>query len=473
MAITTTYLDKSSANILINQSIDNVNAKFEKIKIALSSKLVPVDKKSYHFLAELLNKVEPKNDVERILNLLVTNVIYKSEIVSQSAGLASFIYFFNLYSNLNSAFQGKSQNEVKLVEDYQYKIEELFKVILENNRIAKQSDIKNIVNEICGGDDHLAEAIYQAVCLAGLEGKILIENGKGSNFVVEQKSGYSFKLNPFKYFFGNHSNEMAWEKNNCKVLLVDGLVEKISELDQILQQAFQTKQPMAIIALGFSEEVVATLKTNQDRGFLDVIPIRVNSDLESLNLVNDISVVCGKEAVSSLKGELLTYQTWENLPTVDKIRVTLKETLIENSSTRFAVSSHIKYLLEKRQQQSAIEDLENLVDARLKGLVSDAVIINLPNVPTIENDAYRVKIDNCLRAAKAVLNYGITDLESLVAVLKEINNVDELSLAIVDSLKKIAGYKKELPTLSVITTVKLAGPVALMVLCSEGIVIKN
>ena len=138
MAITTTYLDKSSANILINQSIDNVNAKFEKIKIALSSKLVPVDKKSYHFLAELLTKVEPKNDVERILNLLVTNVIYKSEIVSQSAGLASFIYFFNLYSNLNSIFQGKSQNEVKLVEDYQYKIEEIFKVILENNRIAKQ-----------------------------------------------------------------------------------------------------------------------------------------------------------------------------------------------------------------------------------------------------------------------------------------------------------------------------------------------
>jgi len=473
MANTTTYLEKQEANLLINQSIDNINAKFEKIKIALSSKLVPIDKKSYHFIAELLTKVEPRNDIERILNLLVTNIIYKSEIVSQSAGLASFIYFFNLYSSLNSAFQDKRQNEVKLVEDYQYKIENIIKIILDNNKIAKDSDVKNIINEICGYDTYLAEAVYQAVSLAGLEGKILVENGKGSNFVIEQKSGYSFKLNPFKYFFGNNTSELAWERNNCKVLLVDGLVEKISELDQILQQAFQTKQSLAIIALGFSEEVVATLKTNQDRGFLDVIPIRVNSDLESLNLVNDISVVCGKEAVSALKGELLTYQTWEGLPTVDKIRVTLKETLIENSSTRFAVSSHIKYLLEKRQQQSAIEDLENLVDGRLKGLVSDAAIIHLPDTTTIENDSYRVKIDNCLRAVKAVLNYGITDLDKIVNVLEVENDDDHLSVAIMDSLKRIAGYKKELPTLSVITTIKLAGPVALMVLCSEGVVIKN
>ncbi len=472
MKNTTTYLNKSSSNLLLKQSISNINTKFEKIKIALTDKLIPIDKKSYHFINELLNKIEPENNVERILNLLVTNIIYKSEIVSQSAGLASFIYFFNLYSHLDSVFQDKKQNEVKLVEAYQYKIDNIINMILSHNKIPKEYDIKNIISEICGYDLNLSEAIYQAVLLAGLEGKILIENGKGANFVVEQKYGYSFKLNPFKYFFGNN-NELAWERNNCKILLVDGLVEKISEIDQILQQAFLTKQPMAIIAFGFSEEVVATLKTNKDRGFLDIVPIRINSDLESLNLINDISVVCGKDAVSSLKGELLTYQKWENLPTVDKIRITLKETLIENNSTRFAVSSHIKYLLEKRQQQSAIEDLENLIDARLRSLVSDAVIINLPNVTTIENDSYRVQIDNCLRAVKAILHYGITDLSVVVDFLQSIDLKDSLSIAVVDSLKKISTYKRELPTLSVITTLKLAGPVACMVLCSDGIVIKQ
>ena len=170
---------------------------------------------------------------------------------------------------------------------------------------------------------------------------------------------------------------------------------------------------------------------------------------------------------------MLTYQSWENLPSIDKIRVTLKETLVENNVTRFAVSSHIKYLLEKRQQQSAIEDLENLIDARLRGLVSDAAIINLPDVTTIENDACRVKIDNCLRAVKAVLNYGVTDLSKIVVKLEKLGTKDFTSEAIVDSLKKISSYKKELPTLSVITTLKLAGPVACMVLCSDGIVVKQ
>ena len=149
MTATTTYLDKTTANLLINQSIDNVNAKFEAIKIAMSSNLVPIDKKSYHFIAELLNKVEPSNNVEIMLNLLATNIIYRSEVMSQSAGLATFVYFFNLYSNLTKSFGDKIPNEVALSESYQVIIEEITNLILSENRIAKEKDLQNLINEIC------------------------------------------------------------------------------------------------------------------------------------------------------------------------------------------------------------------------------------------------------------------------------------------------------------------------------------
>ena len=78
-----------------------------------------------------------------------------------------------------------------------------------------------------------------------------------------------------------------------KVLLVDGLIEKVSELDKLLNKSFETKNTLMIVAQGFSEEVVATVWNNNNRGIFDVMLARLPQSLESLNVLNDISAVSG------------------------------------------------------------------------------------------------------------------------------------------------------------------------------------
>jgi len=467
---TSSYFNPQETKYLINQSFDRVNSSFKKIKNVFSSDLIVKDKNSYHFISDLLTKVGSENQADKSIQKLLLNLIYSSEVLSQNAGLCSFVFTSALYREItgNASLQ---VNETDFNQLYQESFIKFSKILSDKNQIATKNDIKNTIEYICKDNPDVAEAVFQAILLAGLEGKILIENGKSNNFIIEKKTGYSFKLKPFKYFLNNSANPF-WERRDCKILLVDGLVEKISELDQILQKAFELKQPMVIFARGFSEEVVATLKTNQERGLLDVLPVRIESDLQNINTINDLSIVCGKDAVSSLKGELLVYQNWDSLKSVEKIRITNSETLIENNSTRHAVSSHIKYLLEKRYEQSAIQDIEDLIDLRLKNLVSDSVIITLPDVSSFENDSVRIVIDNCLRSVKTIMNYGMTDLSG---VFEEIDDTlfNELDKAIYVSIKKIGNSQKVFPTLSILTALKLSGPVCSLLSFAAGMVVQD
>lgn len=468
----TNFIEIENSKYLINQAIDRLNTNFLDIENLISSDLISVNKDTYHFIADLLLKTNQNDSIIKIFHKLLMNTSYRTEVLTQDGGVSNFIFSLIFLKKLLKL----EKNEListKLSSEYQKILEQKILPNIEAySKICSIRDIEKTIDKICDSNPTLSTVLKEAIKLAGLEGKVLIENGKSSNYIIEQKSGYSFKLNPFKYFFGTNATELAWERNKVKILLVDGLVEKISELDQILQKAYETKQPVAIVACGFSEEVVATLKANQEKENFDIIPIRVNSDLESLNIINDIAIVCGTTPISNLKGELLTYVTWDSLVTIDKIRVSVKETIIENEATKSQVSLHVKNLLQKRHEQSVVEDIEILLDQRIKNLVSEAVIINLPNYSITQNEAERVQIDTALRATKTLLNYGMIEVNKIKNSLEQ-NSDNVLETIIYESLEELSKQKNKIPTLALLSVFKVGIPTSILFSCSSGFVIKS
>lgn len=459
----TVLYDEEFIKVNVRHKFDELEKKLKNINKILTNDLLVINKNTYQFMIDFL---KPQDRLEHIIFYYMLNLAHKSEILSQGSAYSSLIFCLNLSKELFKNDIDISQ--FYILEEYE-KITQKLKIIIENkSKQITKNHLYTILNDI-SENDLITKISNEALILAGLEGKIFIEDGKQKNYIIEQKYGYSFKVKPFKFFL--NSSTFSWEKTNVKLLIVDGLIEKVSELDQILQKTFDSKQPLAIISHGFSEEVIATLKANQERKNFEAIPIKINPDTNSINLINDLAVVCGTTPVSFLKGDMLIFTKYEELPTVNKLLCNENEITIENPSSNLSVNSHIKYLLEKRNDPTLVEDVINIIDNRLKSLVSKSIIIHLPEMTMVNKEMIRIKLDNIFRAAKTLLNYGIVNISDICdEFLKQNPKSSFLEKSIINSLKTINIENKNIPTLSAFNTLCISGKAMLLFLSSNNII---
>jgi hypothetical protein len=283
------------------------------------------------------------------------------------------------------------------------------------------------------GPNDLSVALLSALDLAGVQGNIRVEaSGTVSMPQVEKKSGYHFTGVTVPLAFTQNVTR-EWTRREVKVLCVDGVVEKVSELDKILSEANTTKQGVLIVAQGFSDEVLGTLQLNFGKKLLDVVPALLEPSLETLNVVNDVSVVCGRSSlVSTLQGEMLLYKTLDSLPVVDKVTLSGNTLLVQNQKTRAEVVGHIKGLLEKRTQKQAegfqLTDLAMLYEKRIHSLMANTIVLTLPATTEGVATSKREKIDRVLRSVKTKLAYGKINLDGFLSEHGALENLGVLAV---------------------------------------------
>lgn len=458
MQTKTKFKDKKIFHKELLELINNLIDTYEKIETALTESLYSVEKDQYHFITRLL-KTDKKNRTAHVFLSLLFKDIYKTELLSAKSGHISFLFALHFIKNILKS-DLVVDNEYTLFSDFE-KVINKFKTNLELiSVVPTEDDLKEVISLSCQ-DEFLTEICWNALKISGLEGKIFIENSKNETCIIESKHGYSFNLKPYSFFLNNNT----WQGKEVKVMTVDGFIENVSEIDNIIKSAYETKQPLVIVSQGFSEEVVSTFYINYQKNNLNIIPIRTKTDLNSLNIINDISVVCGCEPISSFNGQLLTFVKFDNLPTVDKIIINGEKITIENARTRANVSNQIRMLMEKRLDSHIIEDVQDLFDKRIKNLTSNSVIINLPNLSVSKTDEQRVKIDNAFRQIKTVLNYGFIKNDDLKKVL----NINETKLEkIVSKTINQILTKEKYPLLSTYLSVAITGKTVLMLLSAAG-----
>lgn len=457
----TTFRDRMAFVAELQQANSKMKELLGKIKIALSEQGYPLKKDTYHFVTKVL---EPETRVERTLFMLLFHAAYQSELISSGSAYLTIRFANEFIEKLLKSPSVLESNEVELIHQF----EELLDIY--RNKVCSVSEIitdfamkKEIAR--CCEDDTLASAIWEALSVSGLEGKIHVEDGILPNYVVEQKSGYYFDvIKPFRFMLPQSG---YWEVANPKVMLVDGVIERVSEIDKILNGAMATKIPLLLIASGFSEEVISTIKMNVDYKKFDIMPVRLTTELDSLNVINDIAVTCGSDVISTLKGQMICFTEFDSLPVVEKIRLTSKELCVENAKTRRAVSEHLRMLLEKRRSNETITDISDLIDKRIQGLISASVVLRLPNMTATKRDNTKVKIDICLRNVKTLLNHGSTNFKK-ITLPPETNN--PLSNAFWAAFKAVSEEVQELPTLSSYAGVYFVGKTILSLVTTNGLV---
>ena len=438
------FVEKNTAQNYFLKCVNKLENSLKEIKLAVNHNGTYLQKDSYQLLANLLI---PENNWERMLYSELNQMCFQLEIKCHGSSI-HFIKAFSIFAKEIMKQENPTYRE--LVEDNQVESTKYLNNITKECVPAIQRDIEKMVHNIAQ-DPVISTTVLEAVKLAGIEGNIVVSEGNVPNIVVELQFGYNFPVQPFKGFVPSMS---TWTRNNVKVLLVDGMIEKVSEIDKLLMKSYESKIPLLLIAQGFSEEVIATIWNNNQRGTFDVMPLRLQQSLEALNVLNDISAVSGGDVLSTLKGEMLVYVDYDSLPLVEHASITEQVLTLQNSGTRNRVLSHLNYLNNRRteqQQNTSITDLADLTTKRIQNLLAHTVKITIPKGKT---EKMKAAIDNTIRVCRSLYTYGFCEpskvsTENLNGLWKKVHeelNVEEkvpsisLYLALNFAANLAAGY---------------------------------
>ena len=245
-------------------------------------------------------------------------------------------------------------------------------------------------------DNELLHSILiEALDLAGLEGRIFIERTWGTQTSIEKVNGYNFNVKLPTAFAGT--------KQNVKVVVVDGLVESVSEIHHLLQRLSETKDTVLFVGRGFADDVIHTLKVNQARQTLNVIPAVVKYDFDGLNVLNDIALVCGTDVVSAMKGQLISTINADELPTVSLLSCQGSTMTIVNNKSLARTQLQVKALLEKSKEVE-LDQFKKVYDDRVRSLTPSSVRIRIADDRSLSE--YTEKFDVVLRVVRSSLQHG-------------------------------------------------------------------
>ena len=301
------------------------------------------------------------------------------------------------------------------------------------SRYATYQDVEKFLKLNCH-DEILTQALSRAIEEAGFGGRIILEQTSSQIVSVERVKGYTFDL--------SSAFPIDTVLIDPRVLVIDGMIESVSEIHSVLESSSNAKEPMLMFARGYNSDVINTLKVNFDAGRLMIIPIVVKFDLEGLNTLNDVAVISGGDIISSLKGDLISSVNYSDLRSIDKATVTNGRVTMSASKSGQSVASHIQALLEKRSKNS-IEDVELLIDKRLKTLSPSHVVVRIPR--NIDVVIAQQSLDRTLRSIRSAMDHGVVDVNetviplsskvsSIVSALKCIRMIDDLGAVITDSV---------------------------------------
>tara|TARA_B100000131_G_C18121785_1_gene613175 strand:- start:2644 stop:4002 length:1359 start_codon:yes stop_codon:yes gene_type:complete len=389
------------ALLLALQKIEKISSDKDERGFIFSVDNTPLVSRS---ILTALKIMKGESRLENLILSMIREACYEAE---KKSAISSEVLFHMLRDLMES-----SLNEFNII-DFNEQVASLLEIFHKSSERAKLTDFKKILK--WNFNPQMQSIIIEAIKKAGLEGTVAIEFSEVNQPAIDVTSGYYFQCTPDVNVLSSMKKH-TWEFSDAKVLVVDGLIEKVSEIDNILNHCVDSKAPLVICARGFSYDVISTIVLNNQRGVLNVMCIGIPIEESNPNKLVDIAVCSGSDVISSLKGELISSVDPESLPIVDSFHASMGKIKIVNLSQKDSVRYHVDRLKESREKNE--NDLAYL-DSRIKSLTGRTVRIILPRKDEASNVLMTEKIDSVLRTMKSLIAFGKINFSSLKSLIKK------------------------------------------------------
>jgi len=264
--------------------------------------------------------------------------------------------------------------------------------------------------------------LIEVLAFCDKQTKIKVKKSSSQKTYIELLNNYFFKTKNLL-----RSKKSLLEKD-AKTLVIDGYIENVSELHHILQHfsVHEPSTPFIIFCRGMSDDVLNTISVNNLRGSLNCFPVKVDFDLEGMNMLVDIAVVCDSDVISCAKGDLISSVQIQDLKTIKEFSLVADGVLIKNDVSSKRVEIHVKNL-QKKCEETQADDVNDLLYKRVASLTSSCIEISIPD--DINYYSLSKELDEGIRLITAVIN-GDYNLDKTVDLFhkKLVSHLDETTI---------------------------------------------
>ena len=275
-------------------------------------------------------------------------------------------------------------------------------------QVKNSKDTQNIASVSASGNKEIGEKIAECFDKVGKEGVVSIEEGKGTETVIELVEGMQFDRGYQSAYFCTNADKLLVEMNSPLILITDKKISSAQEILPILQHVATTGAELLIIAEELDGDALSTLVINKLRGSLKVAAVKAPGFGDRRKeMLEDLAILSGATVITEEKGLLLREASADLLGRADQVIVSKeKTTIVGGKGTPKAIQARIAQLDAQSKNASSNYDREKLDERKAK--LSGGVAVIKVGAPT-ESEMKKKKqsYEDSLNSTRAALENGI------------------------------------------------------------------
>lgn len=292
-------------------------------------------------------------------------------------------------------------------------------------KVKGREDYKRVATISANGDEKIGDLMADAMEKVGQEGVITVDEGKGTESILELHEGMQFDKGYLSPYFMTNPNTLDAVLENAYILLHEKKISNLAELLPLLNKIVTTGRPLLLIAEDVESEALAALVVNHLRGVLKVCAVKAPGFGDRRKaLMADLAVVTGGQFVSEDLGIRLENVEIEHLGEAKRVTVDRERTLIvEGAGKKKDIQSRSDQIRMQIEKTTSDYDREKLQE-RLAKLVGGVAVIKAGAATETEMKERKDLIDDALHATRAAAEEGIVPGGG-VAFLRAIEAVED------------------------------------------------
>lgn len=266
--------------------------------------------------------------------------------------------------------------------------------------------IENVAAISANGDRVIAKVIADAVAKVGRDGVVNIEEGKGTETVVETTDGMKFDRGWINSAFCLNEERQESVLQNPYVLVTDHVISSARSILGLLEQLVKSEASLLIIAPDFQGDSIATFYANLRSLKTQLIKAPGFGGAQH-DILEDIATLTGATFVSKTVGMDLDSVTMEHLGKLGSVRVTGKDTLLMDGGGEQAnVDARIAQIKVAIERSGSEYDRDRLRE-RMSKLLGGVCVIKVGAMSELAMKEMKARMEDALYATKASIDEGI------------------------------------------------------------------
>lgn len=286
--------------------------------------------------------------------------------------------------------------------------------------------IKEIATLSANWDENIGGVVAEAISKVGIDGTVQVVDPKtgGIETTLKLIRGIKFDRGYTSPYYITDDAKQCVDFKDPYILLVNGSIDKASQIMEIIRQANKNNANLVIIADDYSAEVTQTLVLNKVRGKLNIATIKAPwyRDMRT-STMEDLAVYFNTRYFNIAHDDFDSISL-KDMGRCEKCLVTATNTtFMEGAGSKTDIAERIEMLKSLKSNDDIDDTMKGNLDIRIKQLCACVAIINIGARTEVESQEKMDRIDDALSATRAAVKEGIVP-GGVYAYLKAVNSND-------------------------------------------------